>query len=132
MPVDHVSVKLRSSSASNTGQAYIGAWDQYVVAEPGTIFAAYAVARSLTSASRVNTVDIQLQTSGVSGASNSATSILVSPISLASNMVSSSQNIRASNQRVAPGDILQLVTDTGATSSIGFVDLNATVLIKPD
>jgi hypothetical protein len=132
MPVDHVSVKLVAAVASNTGQAYIGAWDSYVVAEPGTLFAATAVAQSLTSSGRVNTVDIFLQPSGVSGASNSATSVLTAPIALASNNNAASGAIRASNQRVAVGDILQLKTDSGAAGSLAFGNLSATVLIKPD
>ena len=132
MPVDHISVKLSTASASNTGQAYIGAWDTYVVAEPGTIFAAAAVAQSVTSAARVNTADIYLQPSGVSGASNTATSVLVAPLAIASNNAVSVGQIRASNQRVAVGDQLQLKTDTALSGSLGFVGLTATVLIKPD
>lgn len=132
MPVDHVSVKLFTAVASNTGQAYIGAWDSYVVAEPGSLFAAVAVAQSLSSNTRLNAVDIFLQPSGASAASNTSTSILTAPISLVGNNTSVAGTIRASNQRVATGDILQLKTDTAALGSLGFVNLYATVLIKPD
>ena len=131
MPVDHVSIKLYASVASNAGQAYANALDSYVVAEAGSIFAAYAVAQSLTSAARLNSVEIHLQPSGVSAASNSSTSILTAPISLVGNNTSVAGSIRHSNQRVAAGDILQLKADSG-NNAAGFLGLAATVLIKPD
>ena len=131
MPVDHVSIKLFVAVASNAGQAYANALDSYVVAEPGTMFAAVAVAQSLASSGRLNSVDIFLQPSGVSAASNSSASILVSPISLVGNNTSVAGSIRASNQRVAVGDILQLKADSGQNSQ-SFVGLSATVLVKPD
>lgn len=132
MPVDFVTARLYTASASNTGQAYIGSWDTWVSPVAGTIAGAIANAQSLTSSGRVNSVDIYLQPSGVSGASNSATSVLVAPLSLASNNNAVSGLVRASNQRVAVGDLLQLRTDTGAAGSLGFTGLSATVLIKPD
>ena len=131
MPVDHVSVKLFAAVASNAGQAYANALDSYVVAEPGTLFAAMAVAQSLSSSGRLNSVDIFLQPSGVSAASNTSTSILTSPISLVGNNTSVAGTIRASNQRVAAGDQLQLKADSGVNQQ-AFLGLSATVLIKPD
>lgn len=132
MPVDHTQVKLFTAVASNTGQAYIGSWDQFVVAEAGTLRAAVAVAQSLSSNVRLNSVDIFRQPSGVSAASNTATSILTAPISLTGNNTSVAGVITAANQRVAVGDILQLRTDTAAVGSLGFVNLSATIVILPD
>lgn len=131
MPVDHVSVSLYAAMASNAGQQYANAFDSYVVAEAGSLFAVTAVAQSLTSSGRLNSVDVFLQPSGVSAASNSSSSILTAPISLVGNNTSVSGSIRASNQRVAAGDILQLKVDSGQPTG-AFVNLTATVLIKPD
>lgn len=132
MPVDFVTARLYTAQASNTGQAYIGSWDTWVSPIAGTLVSVVANAQSLISASRVNSADIYLQPSGVSGASNSASSVLTTPLSLASNNNAVVGAIRASNQRVAVGDLLQLRTDSGVSGSLAFTGLSATVLIKPD
>ena len=134
MPVDHVYMTLKSSTASNTGnaQSWMTTWDSYVVPEAGTVRAAYAVATALTSNSRLNQVDIFRQPSGVSAASNSSASILTAPISLVGANASVAGVIAASNQRVAAGDILQLKTNEQGTVGGLITGLVASVLILPD
>ena len=134
MPVDHVYMTLKSSTASNTGnaQSWMTTWDSYVVPEAGTVRAAYAVATALTSNSRLNQVDIFRQPSGVSAASNSSASILTAPISLVGANTSVAGVIAAANQRVAAGDILQLKTNEQGTVGGLITGLVASVLILPD
>lgn len=134
MPVDHVYTTLKSSTASNTGnaQSWMTTWDSYVVPEAGTVRAAYVVASALTSNSRLNQVDIFRQPSGVSAASNSSASILTAPISLVGANTSVAGVIAAGNQRVAAGDILQLKTNEQGTVGGVITGLVASVLILPD
>lgn len=134
MPVDHTYLVLKSSSASNTGnaQSWMTTWDSFVVPEAGTVRAAYAVASALTSNSRLNQVDIFRQPSGVAGASNSSASILTAPISLTGANTSVAGVIAAGNQRVAAGDVLQLKSNEAGLVGGLISGLVATVLILPD
>lgn len=134
MPVDHTLYRLSAAVASNTAgaQNFITAWDTAVVAEAGTILGAMIVAQSITSNTTVQQADIYRQASGVSGASNTSTSILTAPISLASNANAATGVISQAGARVAAGDLLQLKTNERNSTGGGLFGLTATVRIQPD
>ena len=130
---DRMTYQLRVAVASNTGGPFVTAWDRTVVTSPGTIRAVYAVAQSLTSNGRQNTVDVYRQADAPSVGSNTAETVLVDPITLANNNDAAGGSIRAGNPRVAAGDQLQLRTyaDTvGHTPA--FTNLTATVEVERD
>lgn len=134
---DRYTVHLKTALASNTGGPYTATWDRYVVAEAGTIRSAYAFASSVASNARQSTVDIYLQASaiatGVSAASNTGTTVLVSPITLPFSGVSVGGSVRESGKRVAPGDVLELRTSAGNIGSQPcFTGLTASVVIERD
>lgn len=130
---DRYALTLRSAVASNTGGPFVTAWDRVVVTSAGTIRVAFAVAQSLTSNGRQNTVDIYRQGDAPSVGSNTAATILVDPITLTNNNDAATSSIRAGNDRVAAGDQLQLRTyaDTGGPTA-AFTNLTATVEIERD
>jgi hypothetical protein len=133
MPHDFTVAKLQSSLTSNTSQAWIGVWDSYLVPAAGVVRNVYATATSLTSNARVNTVDVFRQPSGTAAASNSATSILVAPISLGSNAVSTQGFPSQLGQRLNAGDVLQLKADSGTTGGQNaFGTLTVSVSIEYD
>lgn len=130
---DRALLTLRTAIASNTGGPYTATWDRAVVPFAGTIRGVYAVAPSMTSNARQNTVDVYLQPNGPAGGSNTATPVLVDPLTLALDNVAVGGTIRAGNARVAAGDQLQLRTSAaniGAQPS--FLNLSATVEIEKD
>lgn len=134
MPIDHTLIRLSVASASNTGgaQNFITAWDTAVVPEAGTVRSAVFVASSLTSNTAVQQVDVFRQAGGVSGASNSSTSILTAPVSLASNANAAFGVVSQAGSRVAAGDMLQLKTNEALNASGKILGLTATVRIDPD
>jgi hypothetical protein len=135
MPVDHSYYELKAAVASNTGNAqnWMTTWDSQVVVEAGSIRGVAFVASSLTSNTAVQQADVFRQVSGVSGASNSAVSVLTAPVSLASNNVGvTTTSIAAGNQRVAAGDILQLKTNEALNATGTILGLRATVIVLPD
>lgn len=130
---DRVLLTLRTAIASNTGGPYTATWDRAVVPFSGTIRGVYAVAPSITSNTRQNTVEIYLQPNAPTGGSNTAATVLTDPITLPLNNVAVGGTIRAGNARVAAGEHLQLRTDA---ANIGaqpaFLNLAATVEIERD
>jgi hypothetical protein len=134
MPVDHTLYRLSAAAASNTGgaQDYITAWDTAVIAEPGTILGVAFAASSLTSNTAVHQVDVYRQASGVSGASNSATSVLTAPVALASNAAAATGVVSQAGARVATGDLLQLKTNEKLVATGRILGLTATVRVQPD
>ncbi len=130
---DRYALTLRSSVASNTGGPYATTWDRVVVTSPGTLRAVYAVAQTLTSNARTNSVDIYRQPDAPSAGSNTAATVLITPITLVNNNDAVAGSIRAGNDRVAAGDQLQLRTDAGtAGAAAAFGQLAATVEIERD
>jgi hypothetical protein len=130
---DRYSLQLQTALASNTGGPYTATWDRAVVPATGTIRAVRAVATSLASNARQNTVDIFIQPDSPAAGSNTATTVLVSPITLSNDLAGGTGTIRASNPRVTAGDVLQLRTyaDTVAATP-AFVGLSAVVEIERD
>ena len=130
---DRYALRLATALASNTSGPYTATWDRAVVPSTGTIRTAWAVASSITSNTRVNTVDIYRQADAPSVGSNTATTVLVSPITLSNPRDAVEGTIRASNDRVTAGEVLELRTDmNNAGSQPGLLGLTATIEIEMD
>lgn len=130
---DRYVLKLQTAVASNTGGPYTATWDRSVVPSTGTIRSVWAVAPSVTSNARASTVDIFLQPDAPAAGSNTATTILVTPITLVNNNDAVAGTVRAANPRVTAGDQLQLRTDAGTVAATpAFTNLTATVEIERD
>lgn len=130
---DRYVLTLATAFASNTGGPYTATWDRAVVTSTGYVRAAYAVATSITSNTTQNQVDIFRQPDAPAAGSNTATSVLTSPITLVNNRDAVAGTIRASNDRVSAGDVLELRTNmSNAGSQPGFTVLRATVEIERD
>ena len=130
---DRYVLTLRTAFASNTGGPYTATWDRVVVTSPGTIRSAVAVAPSIASNARQNTVDVYRQADAASFGSNTATTVLVDPITLINNNDAVTGSIRAGNDRVAAGDQLQLRTYMdNVASQPGFLNLAVSVEVERD
>jgi hypothetical protein len=124
-------IQLATALASNTGGPFTATWDQAIVPSAGTIRTAWAAATSITSNTIQNTVDVYNQGDAPSAGSNTATTVLVTPITLANDRDAAQGTIRHSGARVAAGDVLQLRTNmTNAGSQPGFAGLRASVEIE--
>ena len=130
---DRYVLKLQTAVASNTGGPYTTTWDRAVVPSTGTIRSAWVAAPSVTSNVRVSTVDIYLQPDAPAAGSNTATTVLVAPVTIVNDNDAVEGTIRASNPRVTAGDQLQLRTDSGGVGlTPAFLNLTATVEIERD
>lgn len=130
---DRYVLTLHTALASNTGGPYTATWDRAVVPVTGTIRTVRAVATALSSNARENTVDIFNQPDAPSAGSNTATTVLVSPITLSNDLAGAAGTIRDSGKRVDAGDILQLRTYADTTAATpAFTGLSATVEIERD
>jgi len=130
---DRYVLKLQTAVASNTGGPYTTTWDRAVVPSTGTIRSAWVAAPSVTSNARVSTVDIYLQPDAPAAGSNTATTVLVAPVTIVNDNDAVEGTIRASNPRVTAGDQLQLRTDAGTLGAQpAFTNLTATVEIERD
>lgn len=130
---DRVTYTLHTAVASNTGGPYVTTWDRVVVTSAGTIRSVVAVSPSIASNARQNTVDVYLQPNGPAAGSNTATPVLVTPITLVNNEAAVAGTIRESSARVAVGDQLQLRTSAGNLGSQpAFAPLKATVEVERD
>ena len=130
---DRYALTLATALASNTSGPYTATWDRAVVPSTGTIRTAWAVATSITSNTTTNAVDIFNQPDAPSAGSNTATTILVSPITLVNNRDAVQGTIRHSGARVTAGDVLELRTNmSNVGSQPGFLALRATVEVERD
>lgn len=129
---DRLTLTLRAAIASSSH--YTVVHDRVIVPVAGTLLGGWGSVASMTSNARRNTMDIYRQPFSASYASNSAVSVLVQPFAFGSDGTSVGGTIRASNQRVAAGDRLEMRTDIGnAGTTIGIMsDLHATILMEPD
>lgn len=130
---DRYALTLTTALASNTNGPFTARWARAVVPATGTLRSAWAVAESLSSNARQNQVDIYYQPDAPSGGSNTATTVLVSPMTLTNIFTKAQGTIRESGARVTAGDSLELRTyaDTvGANPS--FKGLTSTVEIEKD
>lgn len=130
---DRYVLQLRTAVASNTGAPYGATWDRAVVPATGTIRSAYAAAPSVTSNARRSAVDIYYQTDEPAAGSNTATSVLVTPITIVNDGDGAGGTIRQGNKRVTAGGLLELRTDIGNLGAKpGFLNLTASVVIERD
>lgn len=130
---DRYVLPLRTALASNTGGPYTHAWDRVPVPADGSIRSAWATARSITSNAITNKVDIYYQADAPALGSNTATTVLVSPITLVNNRDSVEGTVSQAGHRVSAGGVLELRTYTGnSPGQPGFIDLSATVEIERD
>ena len=130
---DRYVLTLHTALASNTGGPFTATWDRVVVPATGTLRMVSAVARSLASNARTNSVDIFAQADAPAAGSNTATSVLVDPITLVNDLDSASGTIRESGARVAAGSMLELRTYAdNVGSQPAFLGLTATIVIEAD
>lgn len=130
---DRYVLTLHTALASNTGGPYTATWDRVVVPATGTIRSAWAVAKSIASNARTNSVDIYAQADAPSAGSNTATTVLVSPITLTNNLDAANGTISQAGARVTAGQSLELRTYADTLGSQpSFTGLTATVEIERD
>ena len=130
---DRYVLTLATALASNTSGPFTATWDRAVVPSTGTLRRAWAVATSITSNTTQNTVDVFAQTDAPAAGSNTATPVLVSPITLVNNRDAVEGTIRHSGARVIAGDVLELRTNmSNAGSQPGFLGLTATIEVERD
>ena len=130
---DRYVLTLATALASNTSGPFTATWDRAVVPSTGTLRRAWAVATSITSNTTQNTVDVFAQTDAPAAGSNTATTVLVSPITLVNNRDAVEGTIRHSGARVIAGDVLELRTNmSNAGSQPGFLGLTATIEVERD
>lgn len=129
---EQVAYSLGTAITSNTGGPFTATWDRAPVASAGTIRAVVAVSPSITSNARYNQVDVYRQTDAPSVGSNTATSVLVSPITLLNNNDAVAGAVSHAGARVAVGDQLQLRTYIDNLGSQPGGSVYVTVLVEPD
>lgn len=119
-----------ASVASNFD--YTTVHQRVVVPETGTLRDAWAFATTVTSnSSHPSRVDFYRQPSAPALGSNSGATILVSPITIPTNLTSATGTIRAANDRVTAGDMLELRTSVNATDG-ELINVGGTLEIERD
>jgi hypothetical protein len=119
-----------ASVASNF--AYTTTHQRVVVAEAGTIRSAYAFATSVTSNGTFpSRVDFYRQPSAPALGSNTAATVLVTPITVPLDLSSAAGTIRAANARVAAGDMLELRTSVSPTNG-ELINVGGSISIERD
>jgi len=130
---DRLVYTLRTAIASNTGGPYTATWDRTPVTSAGTIRSVVAVSPSIASNARVNSVDVYKQTDAPSVGSNTATTVLTTPIVLVNNNDAVVGTVSEAGSRVAVGDQLQLRTYAdNKGSDPAFTGLFVTVEVERD
>ena len=113
---DRIALSFPRTASVASNFDYTTVHQRVVSPETGTLRAAYAFASTVTSnATFPSRVDIYRQPSAPALGSNTATTVLVSPITIPTNLTSAAGTIRASNARVSKGDLLELRTSVNAT-----------------
>ena len=124
---------LRTAIASNTGGPFTATWDRVPVAAAGTIRSVWAVSPSIASNARQNQVDVFYQADAPAAGSNTATTVLVSPITLVNNNDAAEGTVSQAGARIAAGGQLQLRTYADNTASQpAFLNLSVSVLVERD
>lgn len=130
---DRYVLPLKSALASNTGGPYTATWDNVVVTSTGTIRRVWAGATSVTSNARKSSIDIYYQSDAPAAGSNTATTVLVTPVTIDNDQDYVEGSVREAGARVTEGGRLQLRTDSGnAGSKPAFLGLTASVEIERD
>jgi len=128
---DRYTLPLRTAIASNTGGPYQHAWDRVIVPSTGVVRGVAAVAVAITSNTIQSSVDIYRQADAPAAGSNTATSILQSPLTLVNNRDVVFGTPTQPGSLVTAGDVLELRTYAKTTASQpAFENLTATVEIE--
>jgi len=131
MPDRYVLTFPRTASVASNF-AFTTTHQRVVVSASGTIRSAYAFATTVTSnGTQPSTVDIYLQPSAPALGSNTATTVLTTPITIPLDLSSAAGTIRASNPRVAAGDMLELRTSVNASNG-ELINVGGTIEIEKD
>ena len=131
MPDRYVLTFPRTASVASNF-AYTTTHQRVVVNEAGTIRSAYAFATSVTSNGTFpSQVDFYRQTSAPALGSNTASTILVTPITVPLDLSSAAGTIRAANDRVAAGDMLELRTSVNASNG-ELINVGGTIEVERD
>jgi len=131
MPDRYVLTFPRTASVASNFE-YTTTHQRVVATEAGTLQSAYAFATSVTSNSTFpSRVDFYRQPSSPALGSNTATSILTSPITVPLDLSSAGGTIRASNARVAAGDMLELRTSVNASNG-ELTNVGGTIEVERD
>lgn len=129
---DRYSLTLGTAVASNTGP-FQTTWARVAVPETGTARTVWAVANSITSNARQVRVDVYYQADAPSAGSNTATSILTTPITLVNNNDAVQGSVSEAGARLTAGGQLQLRADAGDTAAAGRIhDLAVTIVVERD
>jgi hypothetical protein len=125
------SMRLTASVASNTGGPYTATWDRTIVPVQAVVRTVVAQARAVASNAIKSTVDVYRQTDSPAAGSNTATSILVTPITLLNDGSFARGVIRDSGVLLSQGDTLQLRTyvDTPGAKP-AFLDLKVAIEVE--
>jgi hypothetical protein len=128
---DRYTLELETAVASNTGGPYTYTWDRVIVPATGVVRGVSAVAVAIQSNARLSTVDIYRQPDAPAAGSNTATSILQSPLQLINDRDVVFGTPTQPGSLLTAGDVLELRTDGGpAATNPHFTTLNATVEIE--
>jgi hypothetical protein len=130
---DRYVLTLKAALASNTGGPYTATWDNVVVPADGTITRVWAGATSVTSNAFTSKIDIYYQGDAPSAGSNTATTVLVDPLTIQNDQDYVQGTVRHSGARVTAGGRLQLRTYSGnAGSKPAFIGPTASIEIDRD
>ena len=129
---DRYTVQLATAWASNTSSGpYQSVWDRKIVPATGVVRTVAATALSLSSNTFKNSVEVFRQTNSPAGGSNTATSILTTPITLANDRVVAFGVASQPGSLVTAGDVLELRTYSDTAGGIrSFSGLSATIEIE--
>lgn len=128
---DRYALQLRTALASNTGGPYTHAWDQVIVPVTGVVRTVWAGAASLASNARTDSVDIYRQADAPAAGSNTAASILTTPITLVNDRDVVAGTLSEPGSLLTAGDVLELRTYADTTAATpAFLTLTATIEIE--
>ena len=129
---DRLALSFPRTASVASNFAYTTVHQQVVVPVTGTLRDAWAFASSVTSnATHPSRVDFYRQPSAPSLGSNTGTTILVSPITVPTDLTAAQGTIRAANDRVTAGDLLELRTSVNASNG-ELTNVGGTIEIERD
>lgn len=129
---EQVAYSLGTAITSNTGGPFTATWDRAPVASAGTIRSVVAVSPSITSNARQNQIDVYKQSDAPAVGSNTAASVLTTPITLVNDNDAVVGTVSQAGARVAVGDQLQLRTYIDNTGAQPGGSVYVTVIVEPD
>ena len=129
---DRLALSFPRTASVASNFAFTTVHQRVVVPETGTVRSAWAFASSVTSNStHPSRVDFYRQPSAPALASNTAATILTSPITVPTDLTSVEGTIRASNDRVTAGDLLELRVSVNADNG-ELINVGGTIEIERD